>query len=257
MSTVPREPSRTVAERRPWVAQVLVREMCTASDAATLTESVDSARLDEPVRRYLGHALGEGAERARGARLRMSGRIHVGVWLPFDSVWEGDGRSLSWTAKAGPAALLRVRDQFRHGVGFMDIRVRRRKLMHVENEGAARSAAGRAALESLWVPFSLLPERGVDWRAESDDHIVASFDVPPERPEVHIRIGPDGAVRSHSGLRWHGAKEGYAPFGAEVHAERTFGPVTIPSRFTAGWGYGTADWAPFFEGEIVSLELTS
>jgi hypothetical protein len=210
------------------------------------------AAIPEPVRRYLDHALGEGAERARGVRLRIVGRIRVGVWLRFDSVWEGDGRSLSWRAKAGPAALLHVHDQFRDGAGSMDIRLRRRGVMHAQNEDVARSAAGRAALESLWAPFSLLPERGVEWRAEADDHIVASFHVPPERPEVHIRIGPDGAVRSHSGPRWHG--QGYEPFGADVHAERSFGPVTIPSRFTAGWGYGTAAWAPFFEGEITALE---
>jgi len=68
-----------------------------------------------------------------------------------------------------------VHDQFIDGVGFMDIRLRppsRRlpamKLLHAENDDTARSGAGRAALEALWVPGALLPERGVGWRAESD-----------------------------------------------------------------------------------------
>ena len=43
------------------------------------------------------------------------------------------------------------------------------------------------------------------------------------------------------------------PFGAEVGAERSFGGVTIPSRVTAGWGYGTAAWSPFFECEATAL----
>jgi hypothetical protein len=95
----------------------------------------------------------------------------------------------------------------------------------------------------------------VSWRAESDDIIVATWDVPPERPELRISIGPDGAVRSYSAMRWRDRKSGYLPFGAEVHAERTFAGMTIPSRLTGGWGYGTPEWAPFFEGEVIAVEL--
>ena len=51
--------------------------------------------LDEPVRRYFGHALGDATPPAPGVRLRLSGRIRVGPWLRFASVWEGDGRSFS------------------------------------------------------------------------------------------------------------------------------------------------------------------
>jgi hypothetical protein len=154
-----------------------------------------------------------------------------------------------------------VHDQFLDGVGFMDIRLRpplRRlpalKLLHAENDDVARSGAGRAALEGVWVPGALRPERGVSWHAESDDLIVATWDVPPERPELRISVAPDGAVRSYSALRWHDRKSGYLPFGAVVHAERSFAGVTIPSLITAGWGYGTQKWAPFFKGEVTALE---
>jgi hypothetical protein len=219
--------------------------------------------LDEPVRRYFTHALTDGAPLARRARLRLGGTIKVGVWLRFASVWEGDARGFAWRATCGPGPLrpLRVHDQFADGVGFMDIRLRpplRRlpalKLLHVENDDAARSGAGRAALEALWVPGALLPDRGVEWRAESDDVIVATWDVPPERPELHISIGPEGAVTSYRAQRWSDSKSGYVPFGAEVHVERTFGGATIPSRITAGWGHGTPSWAPFFRGEVVAVE---
>jgi hypothetical protein len=226
-------------------------------DAAVL------AGLDEPVRRYFTHALRDGAPLARGARLRLVGTIKVGAWLQFDSVWEGDGRCFCWRATCGPGPLrpLRVHDQFADGVGFMDIRLRpplRRlpalKLLHVENDDTARSGAGRAALEALWVPGALLPDRGVTWRAEADDLIVATWDVPPERPQLQIWIAPDGAVTSYRALRWRDGKSGYVPFGADVHAERSFGGATIPSRITAGWGHGTPTWAPFFSGEIVAVE---
>ncbi|HEX6026252.1 MAG TPA: DUF6544 family protein [Solirubrobacter sp.] len=74
--------------------------------------------------------------------------------------------------------------------------------------------------------------------------------MPPERPELHISIGPDGAVTAYRAQRWRDRKSGYVPFAADVDAERTVAGVTIPSRITAGWGHGTPSWTPFFEGEI-------
>jgi hypothetical protein len=219
------------------------------------------AGLDEPVRRYFMHALAEGAPLSPAARLELSGRIKVGAWLRFSSVWEGDGRSFSWRASAGPGALqlLHVHDQFRDDVGLMDIRVRaplpRRpdvRLLHAESKDVARSGAGRAALEALWTPAALLPSRGVSWHAKADDLVVAAWDVGPERPELRIHLAPDGAVRSYSALRWRDAKHGYLPFGADVHADREFNGITPPSRLTAGWGHGTPQWAPFFEAEVTA-----
>jgi hypothetical protein len=178
-------------------------------------------------------------------------------------VWEGDGRSFSWQATCGPRRLplLRVHDQFADGVGFMDIRLRmplRRlpalKLLHAENDDVARSGAGRAALEALWMPEALLPERGVSWRAESDELIVATWDVPPEKPELRISIAPDGAVRSYSALRWRDRESGDLPFGADVSAEYNFAGVTIPSRITADWGHGTPKWEPFFKGDVIAVD---
>jgi hypothetical protein len=39
----------------------------------------------EPVRRYLAHAVPSGETGAPGVRLTMSGRIKVGIWLPFSA----------------------------------------------------------------------------------------------------------------------------------------------------------------------------
>ena len=228
--------------------------------AAEVLERFDPsllAGLDEPVRRYFAHALADGAPLNPRVRLQMPGRIRVGMWLRFDSVWEGDGRSLSWHATCGPGPLrvLRVHDEFAAGAGVMDIRLRPGlRLLHAASDDVARSGAGRAAIEALWTPASLLPRRGVEWRAESDALIVAVWDVPPERPELHVLIGPDGSVRSYSAERWSEAGRGYVPFGADVHAEHRFGGITIPSRITAGWGYGTAAWSPFWQSEIAALQ---
>lgn len=215
------------------------------------------AGLDEPVIRYFTHALAVGALLRRGMRLRLPGRIRVGAWLRFDSVWEGDGRSFSWQATAGPGpfGFLRVQDRFDGDVGSMDIRLRPGlRLLHAENEDTRRSGAGRAALEALWTPASLLPARGVSWHAEGDELVVARFTVGPERPELRIEIDAAGAVRSYRAQRWHTRKDGYVPFGADVQEERRFGEVTIPSRLTAGWWHGTERWAPFFRCEVTAAE---
>jgi hypothetical protein len=216
------------------------------------------ADLDEPVRRYFAHALAPGAPVGGGMRLEMTGRIDVGFWMPFRGRWEGDGRSFRWTVTSGPFGLrvLRVLDRFEHRRGSMDIRLRPGlRLLHAADEDTTRSAAGRAAAEAIWTPAALLPQTGVRWHAESDTSIVATWDVPPERPQLRLAIDSDGAVRAMSLMRWDNGQRGlhgYIPCGGHVLEERRFGDVTIPSRVSVGWWYGTRRYKPFFEATITA-----
>ena len=225
--------------------------------ARDTTAHMEHAALDEPVRRYLAHAIAGTADPGRRVRLQLRGRIKVGAWLRFDSVWEGDGHSFSWRARAGPGPLrlLRVHDQFADGRGSMHVAMRRLALVDAHDEDTARSGAGRAALEAIWTPGALLPQRGVQWRAQSQEEIVATWEVPPERPEVHLGIGADGQVRFTRAMRWRNHHEGYVPFGADVYEERRFDALTIPTRITAGWRHGTPEWSPFFDAEVSGFEL--
>lgn len=216
--------------------------------------------LDAPVRRYFSHALAPGARLHRGMRLRMTGRIRVGIWMPYRAQWQGDGRSFRWSAVSGPIGLplLRVVDRFSDGAGSMDVRLRPGiRLLHADDADTARSGACRAAAEAIWAPASLLPARGVAWHAESDELIVATLDVPPERPVLRLGIDANGAVRSCATRRWdngrHG-RHGYIPFGGDVLEERTFGDVTIPGGLRVGWWYGTPRHAPFFEATVTAAE---
>jgi hypothetical protein len=93
-----------------------------------------------------------------------------------------------------------------------------------------------------------------EWRAESETEIVAKWDVPPERPEVHLGIGSKGELRFTRALRWRDRGSGYVAFGADVDEERELGGVAIPTRLTAGWGHGTAAWSPFFEAQVTGCE---
>ena len=88
------------------------------------------------------------------------------------------------------------------------------------------------------------------------EEIVARFDLPPERPEVRARIDASGALQTVSAMRWgNPAGEGfdYVPCGCEVHTERAFGDLRVPSALSVGWWFGTSRYAPFFEAEIRSV----
>jgi hypothetical protein len=218
------------------------------------------AGLDEPVRRYLTHALTDGAPLHSGARLAMTGRIRVGPWLSFTAQQEFSGHAFTWRARAGvgPVRPLHVTDCYGDGAGSTEGRLfGRLRFLHADDENTARAAAGRAAAESVWVPATLLPRNGVCWRAVSDDVIVASFEVPPEQVQLELGIDAAGAVRTLSIMRWGDVGQdrfGYIPFGGRVHAERRFGDVVLPSRVTIGWWFGTPRYAPFFAATILSVE---
>jgi hypothetical protein len=231
----------------------------TAASIATRFSASLLAELDEPVRRYLSHAIRDGAELRAAVRVTMMGRIKLGLWLPFSAREECDGRSFAWRARIGlwPLTALAVVDRFAEGAGSMEGRLfGRMKLFRADDENTTRSAAGRAALEAVYTPASMLPQRGIAWRAESNNEIVASWEIPPERPELHLHIDDRGALRSYQALRWGsvGGKEfDYIPCGSEVAAERRFGDFVVPSNISGGWWFGTPRYTRFFRAEIGEL----
>ena len=196
--------------------------------------------------RYFAHALAGDADRRPAARLAMTGRIKLGAWLPFTADEDLDGRSFEWRCRVG-RGLLSVVDRFHDGHGGMDVRLfGRARVVHATGADVDRSAAARAFGEAIWTPAALLPERGVEWRSEGDDVAIASADVGVERPEIRLELAPDGALRRLTMQRWRDAEHGYLPFTIDVHEERTFAGVTIPSSVTGAW-----DGEPFFEGRIL------
>jgi hypothetical protein len=219
------------------------------------------AGLDEPVRRYLTHAIREGAPLARPIQMKMNGRIRLRRWRRFTAQENGDGRSYRWDARlhAGPVTVLEVVDNF--GAGHADtygMLFGLIQLFHAGDENTTRSAAARAALETVWCPTSLLPEQRVNWRAESDEQIVAAFEVPPESVELTLEIGEAGELKSVVLPRWSnaGGKDwGYVPCGATSHAERDFGPLVVPGEVTFEWWFGTPQPRPYFMARMDELSV--
>jgi hypothetical protein len=216
------------------------------------------ASLDEPVRRYLTHAIRDGTPLSPRMRLAMAGRIKIGTWLPFSAEEECDALCFVWRATVGPARLraLTVVDSFDRGVGKTEGGLfGRLRLFRADDADTSRSAAGRAGAEGLVLAPSSSLTAQVKWRAENESSVVAAWRVPPEDLAVRLAIAHDGSLRSLSFLRWGDTGQGghgYIPFGVEFSGERQFGDYTLPSRFRAGWWFGTPRYAPFFEAQIGS-----
>lgn len=83
-----RRPSNVDAGTSPYRGVMLEQATKTAATADALI-----AQLPEPVRRYLRHALPGGPDASAGVRLQMTGKIKIGLCLPFTAVQDCDGRS--------------------------------------------------------------------------------------------------------------------------------------------------------------------
>ncbi|MEY2524136.1 MAG: hypothetical protein QOJ66_2701, partial [Ilumatobacteraceae bacterium] len=191
----------------------------------------DSSALsscDEPVRRYFTHAIADGAPLQAGMRLRMTGRIKIGLWLPFTAQQDCDGSSFIWRAQVPRhVPLLTVTDSYDDGRARIDGRLLGAiRMFHSDDRNIVRSAAGRAATEGIFAPIGLLPSPTRIWHAENDNEIAVDLALAPERPALHLAIDNDGAVQSVNLQRWGDVGEktfGYIPFGGDILEEKRFG----------------------------------
>ena len=222
-----------------------------------------SADLPAPVARYFTTALGAQPSRAPAAVLTMRGSIKIGRWLPFrarqllaprlGTVWE-----------ATVAGIIRGSDRYVGGVGAMTWKLFGvAPIVRADGADVSRSAAERAAGESIWVPSAVSPAAGTQWQATGSGSIAAIIDTDGHRVSVEHRIDEEGRLTSSSFLRWGDPDRTGAwaehPFGVDVVAHRRFGSVQVPSRGEAGWHHGTDRWGDgvFFRFELTDYSLLS
>jgi hypothetical protein len=246
--------------RTPALSELEGRLLHAAAPGAFGDAELDG--LPEPVRRHLAQAIARGTPLAPGARLRMRGSIKVGRWLPFRARQVlSPHHGFVWAARA--AGVIAGVDRYVDGAGGMDWKLAGLvTVAHAEGPDVARSAAGRAAAEGMWVPTALLPRFGVRWSAGGPDEVGAGFRIGEVPVEVRYRLDGDGRIVSFVFDRWgdpDGGRFGWHPFGGEVTGYGTFGGVTIPSAGRAGWFFGTDRWpaGEFFRYRITDLELVT
>lgn len=127
------------------------------------------------------------------------------------------------------------------------------------DEGFDRSAALRPAIESIWLPSSLLPHNGVKWEQLGRD--VAKITVGEGETQIALTmtLNSDGGIVDIVAPRWSNANPEqvyqFQPFGGSVEAEATFGGFTIPSVVHVGNFYGTDDYFAFFNARITQAKF--
>jgi Family of unknown function (DUF6544) len=242
-----------VARLRSWLEQ--------ANGLAVARFSPEMvAGLPEPTRRYFQHAIEPGTPLAPMARLEMTGEMRLGreqAWLPLHAhqvlapptgfIWEASvGRGAMRFTGADSYATTRGQTTFR----FWDLV----PVVRASGPDVSRSARGRLAIESIWNPASLLPERGVTWTSLDDQSARATVTIDGEPIPLTLTIGPDGKLRSVTMERWGNlttdGHHTYIPFGADIFAESIFDGYTVPSCLSVSWWHGTDRSFDFFHALI-------
>ncbi len=237
----------------------LEQRLTVAADPGGFSDA-EAAGCDEPVRRYFQAAVTPGTRLARAARLRMRGSIKLANrWVPFRSdELLAPLHGYYWPATVA-GGLLRGSDDYDGTAASMVWRLLGLiPIIHASGPDVARSAAGRAVAEAIWLPTALLPRYGVDWRASDNEHLVADIPIGGERVALHITIGDDGLVRSDHLDRWNDpdgtGSFGWYPFGIEVGSSSTFPcGITMPATGVGGWNHGSDRW---HEGEFFRYTIS-
>lgn len=226
---------------------------------AKAVRPADLTELPEPAQRYLQHAVAPGTPLTSAVWAKMGGEIKLNDWLPFRAeqviVWE---RGFIWQASVKMFGLpVRGSDRLVDGQGAM-----RWKLlglipvMTADGPDITRSAAGRVAAESVWLP-SVLRGEHVSWSSLGSTQLTANFTAYGEPIELTLSVAENGRLESVSLPRWGNPDDstyGYQTFGSFVDEERTFDGYTIPTRLRAGWYFGDDRFES--EGEFFRATIT-
>ena len=221
------------------------------------------AGLPSPARRYLLHAIRPGTPLACSVTLCMSGSIRLGRRQPWLSM---EARQVLappvgfvWAARIGKLGVSFVgADSYAHGQGRTSFRLWDRiPIVRAGGPDVSRSARGRLAIESIWSPASLLPQRGVTWEAIDEWTARATLAIDGEAIPLTLTIGTSGNLQFVKIDRWGNLTPDthYAeiPFGADILEERTFGGYTVPSSLSVNWWHETDREFPFFTTRITQV----
>jgi hypothetical protein len=211
-----------------------------APPAARIFDPGEQVARPAVVQAYFAHAIAAGTPLASAVRLRMHGTIKLKRWRKFraEQVIVRE-RGMIWCARVRMRGVtIRGEDRFLNGVGSMNWKLfGLLPLLRAAGPDITRSAAGRVAAESIWLPSSLCDDN-VGWHA--DDGVArARLAVDGHAAEIALALN-HGCVQSVSLARWGNPGGGAfreQSFGAYVDQEATFDGYTIPVRLRAGWHF--------------------
>jgi hypothetical protein len=250
----------TIAGPAAVAVTVLWNRLAQPTPTTTTFDPSMVAGLPEPARRWLTHAITPGAPLHRAVVLEMEGHIHLGRWLPFRAVQlhaPPDGYVWAARTRLGPLSISGY-DRYADGSGEMRWRLMGRiPVVNAAGADVDRSAAGRVALDALFVPPAWLGP-AVTWQEGGDENTaVAVWEVGEYRMPVEITVAADGGLVAATIPRWgnpNGEPWGEYPCGGTVEGEADYGGIKIPTRIRAGWFFGTDRWG---QGEFFRAAITN
>lgn len=211
------------------------------------------AQVPEPARRWLEHAIRPGTPLATTAHLTMHGWIRLGSWRPFEADQDiAPGDSFTWSARSSLFGLpVTGADRYRAGTGTSHWRLA--GVLPVRSGhglDVTRSAAGRLAAESVFVPTSLV---GADWVDTGRDSVAFSQVIDGVEHVVELAVSPTGELRRVRLARWGDPDgRGYRrhTFLVIVDRELSVSGLRLPGSLRGRWASSTDDAGDFYRAQI-------
>ena len=237
------------------------RELWQALETPAATEKFTTetlADLPEPVQRYFLHAIQPGTPLASSVQIEMHGSFKMEQgWMPMQADEILSTKGFLWRATIGksPVQFL-VCDRYVNRSGQVYATLWGAiPIVNQQNPDITRASIGRLAIESIWLPALLLPQRGVQWKAIDQNTITASFKIEEEPITLTLKIDRNGRLLQAMMPRWgedklEKGKLAYLPYGAAFSAEATFEGYTIPSQIGVGWWFDTERYEETFRATV-------
>jgi hypothetical protein len=237
----------------------------TVQPSAEVFAPATVADLPEPARRYLLHAIQPGTPLGSSAHLTMRGEFRTKPGAPWRPMATEQllvpSRGFVWKARMGSGlAWIEGADYYADGRGMMNFRLwGLLPIARAQGPDIDKSALGRLAIEALWVPSCLLPQRGARWEAVDDVSAKVIRVVHGEQFQLTLSFDAEGRLVHAVVPRWGDLREKgrfeFIPLGGQSHEERTFAGYTIPSKLGAGWWFGEDRYFEFFRVTIESARF--
>jgi hypothetical protein len=130
-------------------------------------------------------------------------------------------------------------------------------VMSAANADVDRSAAGRVALDALFVPTAWLGAAATWHDGRDENTAVGEWRVGVYSLHVEITVDPDGRLIAASMPRWGNPNHetwGEYPCGGILEGETDFGGIKLPTPMRAEWFFGTDRWR---QGEFFRATITN
>jgi hypothetical protein len=221
--------------------------------------------LPETARRYFTHAIAPGTPLRTTVELEMQGTFLLGDRAKFQTYEMKAKQILAppdqfvWmpSLRSGPLHITGS-DALVDGKAWTRFWIN--SLVPVANSASSpdlvRSAQFRSAVEGLWAPAALLPSEDIRWSEPAADLARVTITSGGVPILIDLKLNGIGAVIEVVGQRWSNVNAAgefqLQPFGGTVEGEVTSGGYTIPAILRVGNHFGTDEYLPFFQAEIVN-----